>query len=343
MFEKIVMKLILAACMVVGTVAWAAAPSIDQVYQAAKAGNYTQAQTMMDQVLREYPNSAKAHFVEAELLTKQGKLAAARHEFDTAQKLDPSLSFAKPEALQELKSRLAGGSAPVRPIGDGQAQAGSMQIPPTAGGQAQAGSVPVQPANGGQAQAGSVQVRPTNGEHRSWWPINGDEISWWSIMAVVVVVAVAMMFVRPRNRDTGGYRPDMPMPGNPAGPTGYGPAGPMGYGPAGPMGYGPGGVPPQMGGGMGPGILGGLATGAAMGAGMIAGEGLMRRMLDQGAHGPTVLPHGVPIPSSDGSGGYDGGGGYDMGGNDFGVTDPGSWDSGGGGDSGGGDDGGGWT
>ena len=50
--------------------AQAADPSLNQVYQAAQSGNLGGALGMMDQVLRDHPNSAKAHFVEAELLAK---------------------------------------------------------------------------------------------------------------------------------------------------------------------------------------------------------------------------------------------------------------------------------
>src|SRR5581483_7442758 len=87
--------------------AFAAEPTLHQVYQAAETGDYRAAQAMMDQVLRDHPNSAKAHFVEAELLAKQGRLAEARGELETAQRLAPGLPFAKPEAVRELHARLS--------------------------------------------------------------------------------------------------------------------------------------------------------------------------------------------------------------------------------------------
>ena len=111
MFGKLIPKLIFAGALLASSAAWAADPSVDQIYQAAKAGNYTQAQSMMDQVLRDHPNSAKAHFIQAELFAKEGKLNAARGEFQKAQQIDPALSFAKPAAVQELKSALSGGNA----------------------------------------------------------------------------------------------------------------------------------------------------------------------------------------------------------------------------------------
>lgn len=82
-------------------------PTLHQVYQAAEAGKLSEAQSMMEAVLKDHPNSAKAHFVEAELLAKQGRLASAEKELNTAERLEPGLSFAKPQSVQELKSKIA--------------------------------------------------------------------------------------------------------------------------------------------------------------------------------------------------------------------------------------------
>jgi hypothetical protein len=97
-------------------------PTLHQVYQAAQAGRMDEAQSMMQQVLRDHPNSAKAHFVEAELLAKQNRLASAKSEFDTAQRLAPGLPFAKPQAVQNLERRLS--SSPIHAV-NGFAPAGT--------------------------------------------------------------------------------------------------------------------------------------------------------------------------------------------------------------------------
>lgn len=81
--------------------------TMHQVYLAAKAGKFTEAQAMMDKVLRDHPDSAKAHFVEAELLAKQGLLSKAGAELNTAEGLQPGLPFVKPEILQNLKAQIA--------------------------------------------------------------------------------------------------------------------------------------------------------------------------------------------------------------------------------------------
>lgn len=81
--------------------------SMHEVYLAAEAGKFNEAQAMMDKVLHDHPNSAKAHYVEAELLAKQGRFAKAADELNTAERLKPGLPFAKPQALQKLKAEIA--------------------------------------------------------------------------------------------------------------------------------------------------------------------------------------------------------------------------------------------
>jgi hypothetical protein len=90
-------------------------PSLHQVYQAVEAGRYAEAQRMMDQVLRDHPDSAKAHFVEAELLAAQGRGAAAGAELKTAERLAPGLPFASPQAVQALQSRIGTGQRRLAP------------------------------------------------------------------------------------------------------------------------------------------------------------------------------------------------------------------------------------
>src|ERR1700736_5079560 len=53
--------------------AQAADPTMNQIYDAAAAGHLDQAQQMITQVLADHPNSAKAHYVQAELYAKEGK------------------------------------------------------------------------------------------------------------------------------------------------------------------------------------------------------------------------------------------------------------------------------
>jgi len=88
-------------------------PTVDQIYQAARSGHLDQAQTMMDQVLRDHPTSAKAHYVQAELYAREGKTALARSELGQAEQIDPGLTHESARSVQELKTELGLG---VRPL-----------------------------------------------------------------------------------------------------------------------------------------------------------------------------------------------------------------------------------
>jgi len=216
-------------------------PSIHQVYEAAQAGRFSDAQAMMDKVLRDHPNSAKAHYIEADLLAKQNRLREAQTELNSAERLDPTLKFAKPQALQELKSVIAG---PTRVV----------QRP--------------QPV-----YAQPTYTRPVTVYQQPVVTRAPASSSGSGLLTVVIIVGLIFLFffiVRALGRRNtviaggGGY------------PAGYGPGG--SYGPGG--GYGPGGMVVNQG-GMGSGILGGLATGAAVGAGIVAGEELMHHFTDR--------------------------------------------------------------
>jgi uncharacterized protein len=108
-------KFLLAATITAGVaVAFATAlpafaaddPTVDQIHTAAVSGHMDEAQQMMTQVLADHPQSAKAHFVQAELYARQAKTALARSELATAEQLKPGLPFESPRAVQELKSQL---------------------------------------------------------------------------------------------------------------------------------------------------------------------------------------------------------------------------------------------
>ena len=83
-----------------------AEPSVHDIYQAAESGDFSRANAMMSEVLIAHPNSAKAHFIHAELLAKEGNLSEAQSEFGKAKSLDPSLKFATPTATEELDNKI---------------------------------------------------------------------------------------------------------------------------------------------------------------------------------------------------------------------------------------------
>ena len=102
-------SLLVAAALGVGASSMAQPePTLSQVYAMAQAGrNLDQAQLMMQKVLSAHPNSAEAHFAQAELHARRGELDQARESLATAEKFSPSLGFAKPEAVQALRTQLS--------------------------------------------------------------------------------------------------------------------------------------------------------------------------------------------------------------------------------------------
>jgi hypothetical protein len=110
---------LLCMVLVVGAPVLAADATLNQVYEAVHAGRLDQAQGMMTEVLRDHPDSAKAHYVEAEILARQGRHGQAQDELNRAEQLAPGLPFVSPTSVQELRGLIAGASAPRAPIATG--------------------------------------------------------------------------------------------------------------------------------------------------------------------------------------------------------------------------------
>ncbi|MGA7180665.1 MAG: hypothetical protein WBX11_13910 [Thiobacillaceae bacterium] len=96
-------------CLMGFTSVWADnLPTIREVYAAAGAGHLTQTRTMVDQVLAAKPDSAKGHFVKAELCAAQLDRSCARDELASAKRLEPGLTFANPAAVRKLETLTLG-------------------------------------------------------------------------------------------------------------------------------------------------------------------------------------------------------------------------------------------
>lgn len=233
--------------------------TMHEVYLAAEAGQFAQAQALMDQVLAEHPNSAKAHFVEAELLAKQGDYNKARTELGIAERLQPGLPFVKPEALKTLKAKIS-------------PSASNWKLP-------------------------DIKNLPS---------IFNNQFPTYLKYIAFGFVVLLIMWLKRRNAPANfkmGYSGSV-----------YSSTPPYGAGQA-------------TSNGAGSGLMGSLATGAALGAGVVAGEALMHKLLD--GDDPRA-GHSFQDMGVDSSTQAD-----DLGGTDFGITDTSSWDndtSGGGGD-----------
>lgn len=103
----------LLAGTMVSTLAFSDAdPSARDIYAAAEAGHLAQARSMIDRVLKDHPNNAKARYISAELYARQNDFADARAELNQAERLQPGLPFAKPLSVTALKRELSAASRP---------------------------------------------------------------------------------------------------------------------------------------------------------------------------------------------------------------------------------------
>ena len=91
MTPSILPRLLAVVALGFSSLAFAASPTVDDVYQATRSGRIAEAEAMMQQVLAEHPDSATAHFVSAEVEYRAGKLDRARAELAKAEQLSPGL------------------------------------------------------------------------------------------------------------------------------------------------------------------------------------------------------------------------------------------------------------
>lgn len=271
--------------------------TLDQVYEAAQAGRVEQALQMMQPVLKAHPGSAKAHYVQAELLARQGLAGQAREQLALAEKLAPGLPFAKPESVQHLRGALAspsGGKALDKP-----ARASF--------------DAPAAPASGSSMPWG-VLLAVGGGALAAWMltrlgrPTASPASAGAAAATAPGYPAASAASAGPAESGAGWAVPGMntSMPANMGVPA---PAAP----------------------GLGRQVAGGLATGLAVGAGVMAAESLGRSLFGGTAHAATAQEPGSMsrYDPEFGNAAVN----ADMGGNDFGIVDASSWDDAGSGGS----------
>lgn len=102
--KKLISMLLLSVSVFTAT-AVMAEPTVKEIYQTAQVDRQ-QALAMIDEVIKNRPNSARAHYIRSELLLQLGRRPEAKSAFQRAESLDPGLSFAKPESVERLRSAL---------------------------------------------------------------------------------------------------------------------------------------------------------------------------------------------------------------------------------------------
>ncbi len=298
--KKLIVSVALAG---LSALAWAL-PSLQQVETQIQQGHYAQAESMMREVVAAKPESARAHYIYAEILAHDGNLARAAEEAKAARQIDPDLKFTDAEKFRSFEATLQRAQAP----------AARTSLSPA-------------PVNR-PAQVAPAAVAPT---------VATSGLPSWVWLAGVAAIAFALWRFFSRSRATAAAGAALPASGSGA-PAAMGPGGPP-YGPgAGGVPYGPGYAPQRAGSGMlgvGLGAAGGLAAGMLAERMLHPGrDGSVERDRDAGTSGGFFdSPQGGSAgndlenrPIDFGTGGND----WDAGSSDAGGSDGGG-DGGGGG------------
>jgi len=171
-----------------------ALPNVDEVQAAAQRGDYAGAEKMMREVLAAKPDSARAHYVLAEILAHERQFKEAAEHTSRARALDPAIKFTDPakfSAFEQLLQRQ-------------QAARSSAQVP--------AALEPAAPP----PRAAPVERRESGGV-----PV------WLLIGGAVVFIVLAMRWMS-RRAAAPMSQPSMAGNGYATGPTyGYGPGVPQ--------------------------------------------------------------------------------------------------------------------
>jgi hypothetical protein len=85
--------------------AWAL-PTLQQVEDEVRLGHLGNAESMMREVVAARPESARAHYVYAEILARNGRFAEATEQAHMARQADPKIGFTEPEKFQAFERLL---------------------------------------------------------------------------------------------------------------------------------------------------------------------------------------------------------------------------------------------
>jgi hypothetical protein len=302
-------------------------PTQAEVEAAVRASRYSEAETMMAQVVKAKPESAKARYVYAEILAHNRQYETAVAQLREARRIDPATKFADPGHVSAFEAQLERAVAKARQpgslAGTGAVIGGAPQAEPPA-----RTGPPTTQTSPAPARM-NADARPARAaEQDSGFP------GWLLIIGIFVVGGLVLRAVMKRKQAQSAPMYQGPAPGW----TGAGSMG-RGYG----EGY-PGGAPypapyptPSPGGGA-------LRTGMAVAGGVAAGVLLERMLHGNEARAAEPQPQHVDAQSQSLIGPADDAD-FERRQIDFGNG--GNWDAGGadtsdagGGDGGGGD--GGW-
>ncbi|WP_144150395.1 tetratricopeptide repeat protein [Paraburkholderia sp. BCC1885] len=94
-----------ASLMLVSGAAFAV-PTAQQIESAMAQGNWQQADAGLTEVLQAHPNNARAHYLYAQVLDREGRSADALAQIQQAKTLDPQIRFTDPTRFAQTEARI---------------------------------------------------------------------------------------------------------------------------------------------------------------------------------------------------------------------------------------------
>jgi hypothetical protein len=94
-----------ASLMLISTAAFAV-PSAQQIESAMAQGNWQQAGAGLTEVLQAHPDNARAHYLYAQVLDREGRTGDALAQIQQAKTLDPQIRFTDPTRFAQTEARI---------------------------------------------------------------------------------------------------------------------------------------------------------------------------------------------------------------------------------------------
>ncbi|QGZ61415.1 tetratricopeptide repeat protein [Paraburkholderia acidisoli] len=90
-----------------------AVPSLQQIDAAMSQSDWQRADSELTEVLQAHPDSARAHYLYAQVLNREGRYADAVTHVEKAKALDPQVRFTQPQRFAQVEAKLRADAARV--------------------------------------------------------------------------------------------------------------------------------------------------------------------------------------------------------------------------------------
>ncbi|WP_321816473.1 MULTISPECIES: tetratricopeptide repeat protein [unclassified Paraburkholderia] len=83
-----------------------AVPSVQQIESAMSQGDWQRADAGLAEVLQAHPDNARAHYLYAQVLNREGRYADALTQVQQAKSLDPQIRFTQPQRFAQVEAKI---------------------------------------------------------------------------------------------------------------------------------------------------------------------------------------------------------------------------------------------